>query len=67
LKLAMQNLLRHFHLAMTFVWLALIAPSVLWWKDSVPWVVFMSVWANLVTHFGAYMAARAERQASENG
>ena len=51
---------RHFHLAATFAWIALIPPSLIWWKDSVPWLVFMSAWANVGAHFGSWQAARAE-------
>lgn len=51
-----------FHGCMTLVWLCLIAPSLIWWKDSLPWVVFMSVWANLGTHFGAWQGSRAENE-----
>lgn len=51
---------RRFHAAMTIIWFLLILPSLTIWRDSVPWVVFMSVWANVGTHFGAWQAARAE-------
>ena len=58
--------LRHFHAASTFLWLALLPPSVLWWKDSVPWLVALSVWANLAGHFSAWQSARAEEAAGED-
>lgn len=49
------------NLAATFVWIGLIVPTVMWWKDSILWVAVMSLWANIVGHYGAYIAARAER------
>lgn len=35
--------LAHFHLFATFVWACLVIPSVLFWKESIAWVVLMSV------------------------
>lgn len=52
--------LRRFHAAMTMLWLVLAIPSVLWWKTSILWVIILSVWANVASHFGAWQAARAE-------
>jgi hypothetical protein len=49
-----------FHAAATLVWLALVVPSLLWWRDSILWVVLMSAWANVASHFSAWQAARAE-------
>lgn len=54
--------LRHFHAAMTVTWAVLIVPSVVWWKDSVPWLVVISVYANVAGHFGAWQASRAETE-----
>ncbi|WP_188188035.1 hypothetical protein [Nonomuraea sp. SYSU D8015] len=50
------------HLALTFVWIALIPPTLLWWRDSVTWVALMSLWANIASHFAAWQAARTERR-----
>lgn len=55
--------LRHFHAVSTVIWLVLLVPSVLWWRNSVPWLVGLSVWANVAGHFSAWQAARAEEQA----
>lgn len=56
--------LRHFHAGMTILWLVLIVPSLLWWKESLPWLVLMSVWANLAGHFAAWQGARSEENAA---
>lgn len=55
---------RTFHLIATTVWVILAIPTVIWWKDSILWVAIMSVWANVVGHWGAYQAARAEENGS---
>jgi ABC-type lipoprotein release transport system permease subunit len=57
--------LKTFHATMTGVWLVAIVPSVLWWSQSVAWIVFMSVWANLAGHFASWQAARVEVKEDE--
>jgi hypothetical protein len=47
-------------------WLALCVPGLLWWKESVPFVVFASLWANVVGHASSAQAARAERRIDPN-
>lgn len=56
---------RRFHLAFTVMWALVVVPTVIWWHDSVLWVALMSAWANMVGHFGAWQATRAE-QSSED-
>lgn len=58
--------LARFNLIFTFVWLALALPSLLFWKDSILWVIVISLWANIVGHFSAYLAAHSEA-AQEKG
>jgi hypothetical protein len=43
------------------VWLLLLIPSLLWWKESLVWIVAMSWYANFGTHFSAYQASRSEK------
>jgi hypothetical protein len=50
------------HLALTIIWILLIVPSLLWWRDSVLWVILLSLWANIASHFAGWSAARAERK-----
>jgi hypothetical protein len=52
--------LRRFHLVATIMWLALVVPTVLWWKDSILWVGLISCYANAVGHWSAWQASRAE-------
>lgn len=48
------------HATLTVIWFILIIPSVIWWNDSVPWLVLMSAWANFASHFSAWQGTRAE-------
>jgi hypothetical protein len=52
-----------FHLIAMMVWAALLIPSLLWRRQSVTWIVFMSLYANFVGHFSAWQGSRAEREA----
>lgn len=45
------------HLVLTLVWLTLALPAVVLWRDSVPFLVFVSVYANVVGHWSSYEAA----------
>lgn len=46
-------------------WALLLVPTLLWWRDSILWVSFMSLYANIASHWGAAQAAEAEEHASE--
>lgn len=57
--------LRTIHLALALFWVCLIVPTILWWKESILWIAFMSLYAIVGTHVSAYQGARAED--SNNG
>lgn len=57
--------LRRFHALCTVLFLILIAPTLVWWQHSVPYLVWLSVWANVISHASAWQAARAEHAATE--
>ncbi len=42
------------------IWFILIIPTMLVWKESLPWIVFMSWYAIFVSHGTAWIAAKAE-------
>lgn len=54
---------KRFHGVATLVWIGLIFPTLLWWSESILWIALMSIWANVVGHFSAWQASRAEKEA----
>lgn len=46
-------------LGCTITWLLLAIPSIIWWSQSIAWLVFMSVWANVAASAATWQAARA--------
>lgn len=50
------------HLAAFVLWVVLTVPSVLWWHDSILWVIFLSLYAIWITHLSALQAALADRR-----
>lgn len=48
------------HVWLAVVWTALAVPTFLWWRDSILWIGFMSIYAIVATHVSAYQAARSE-------
>jgi RsiW-degrading membrane proteinase PrsW (M82 family) len=49
------------HGALTVVWALLMIPSLLFWQESVPWLVIMSCWANVAGSAASWQSARADR------
>lgn len=52
---------RHMILAVT--WVVLAIPALLWWKDSVLFVIILSLYANMEASLAAYNAQRKEKTA----
>lgn len=50
----------------TLLWLALGYPTFVYWQESIVWVVAMSWWANVASHFAAWIASRAEVASESN-
>jgi hypothetical protein len=48
------------HRALAVFWLLLAVPTLLWWRDSILWVSFMSLYANVASHWSAAQAAEAD-------
>ncbi|MFW0765955.1 hypothetical protein ACN0IV_08920 [Trabulsiella odontotermitis] len=53
------------HLTAAIIWCGLAIPSVIWWKESVLWVIIISIYANIVGHLSGYSAARADQTAED--
>jgi hypothetical protein len=41
-------------------------PSLLFWKNSVLWVILISLYANVAAHMAGAAGAKADRTAQEN-
>lgn len=54
------------NLALAVFWIIAVIPTALWWKESILWVAIMSLWANVASHFAAWLAAKAERKVNES-
>ena len=54
------------HLVAAVMWVGLAIPSLIWWKDSVLWVILISIYSNIVGHLSGYSAARADQAAEES-
>ena len=54
------------HLVAAVMGVGLAIPSLIWWKDSVLWVILISIYANIVGHLSGYSAARADQAAEES-
>lgn len=66
LKRAWHALADRPHRTATFVMLLLVIPTVLWWKDSILWVLLLSLYANVYTSIGADEAQQAKRKAEHS-
>jgi hypothetical protein len=53
------------HKLATIGWCGLAVPTMLWWRESIQWVSFMSIYAIIVGHWSTYQAAKAEEAAND--
>ncbi len=51
-----------FNLIMAAVWAALFVPGLISWRESVPFLVFVSIYANFVGHLSGVAGAVAARK-----
>jgi hypothetical protein len=58
--------MRRLHAVLTVVWLLLAVPTLMWWRHSLVWVAWMSLYANVASHWSAWQASRAEEAASDD-
>lgn len=54
--------MRRLHLILTVGWGLAAIPTLVWWRESILWVAFMSLYANVASHWSAYQASRAEEK-----
>lgn len=55
---------KQFHRSVAVFWLFLAIPTLIWWSESILWVAFMSLYANVASHWSAAQAAEAEERAA---
>src|SRR2546428_406086 len=60
-----EHLDRKVHGTLAYVWFLIAIPAVLLWRHSVPFLVYVSVYANFVGHWSSYQAAKAEGRIEE--
>jgi hypothetical protein len=48
------------HAVSAVIWLLLVIPTWYLWRNSLFWIAFISLYANFVSHWGAYQAALAQ-------
>lgn len=53
-------MLRRFHIGAAIFWALMALPTILWFRGSILYVAFMSLYANLAAEMSAYQGARAE-------
>lgn len=46
------------HLVLAIVWACLVIPTLLWWKNSILWVLLLSLYANFEASLAAHHAKR---------
>lgn len=64
-RITTPQIMMKFHLALTGVWILLIIPTMLWWSTSILWILLISLYANIIGHFSAWQAVRAEMAIKE--
>ncbi len=53
------------HLIFLIFWVICIIPTLMWWRESILWVAFMSLYANIASHWGAFEASKAKEDIEE--
>lgn len=66
IRTASERLVR-FNLIMTVVWVVLLVPTLVWWRNSIMWVLIVSLYANAAAHWSAYQGSRASVKVEQNG
>lgn len=59
--------MRRFNFWAMIIFAALIYPAATAWKESLPFLVSISVWANLAGHLSAWQSSRVEERQEDEG
>jgi len=49
------------HFALVILWIILVPPTLIFWSNSIMWVLILSLWANIAAHAAGAQAAHAEK------
>lgn len=49
---------KRYHFLLAMMWVILAAPSLVWWKESVLWVILLSLYANFESSLAANEAKK---------
>lgn len=49
------------HLVLAYLWIVLAIPALLWWKESVLFVILLSLYANWEASLAAHNAKKADK------
>lgn len=55
------QLFRRFHGAATIFWIVMVIPTILYWKESVTYLVFLSIYTVILDHVGAWETLKLAR------
>lgn len=58
----MKALLDHRHLALAVLWVLLVPPALLFWKESIIFVILLSLYANFESSLAAHNALRERKE-----
>lgn len=54
------------HIVEAYAWVVLTVPALLWWKDSILFVILVSLYANFKTAISAHEARLGRREAASS-
>lgn len=55
------------HLVLAIFWAVLVVPALLWWKDSIIFVILLSLYANFEASLAAHHALRGADKHTDAG
>lgn len=53
------------YLIRAYIYIGLVTPAVIWWKDSILFVILISLGANIDTSLGAHEARKSRKEQKE--
>lgn len=60
------NFVIKFHAGAVVFFMLLTIPAVFLWAESVPFLVYISMWALIAAHWSAFQGAHSEKEAKED-